>query len=305
VRLDSRYVQLYRQKYIKLDPTTLGYFIADIEQPVSAAEVMPYDEFLASRFYKEWAKPQGVVDSVHAMLDKTVTTAAALVVFRHRRDGLVDDEARQRMRLIVPHFRRAVLIGRVIDLKKAEAASLADTLDGISAGIFLVDETGRIVHGNVAGHGMLNAADVLHAKGGLLAANDQEANRVLADAFATAGNGDAAVGIKGVAVPLVAGDGERYVAHLLAIDVGGQATGRRKLRRSSGAVRVQSGARYGIPSGDYCQGLQAHANGTAGIAGRRPGRRRSRSRRGSWHCRDDSQNPSRGRLQKDRSLAPG
>ena len=38
-------------------------------------------------------------------------------VFRHERDGLVNDETRRRMHLIVPHMRRAVLIGRVIDLK--------------------------------------------------------------------------------------------------------------------------------------------------------------------------------------------
>ena len=119
--LDPRYVQLAEQKYIKLDATALGYFIADIEQPVSTADVMPYDEFLASRFYQEWAKPQDLVNSVHATLDKSVTSSAALVVFRRRRDGLVNDEARRRMRLIVPHFRRAVLIGKVIDLKRSRS----------------------------------------------------------------------------------------------------------------------------------------------------------------------------------------
>ena len=62
------------------------------------------------------------------MLEKSVTTAAAFVVFRHERDGLVDDEARRRMRLIVPHIRRAALIGKVLNLQKAEAAAFADTL---------------------------------------------------------------------------------------------------------------------------------------------------------------------------------
>ena len=218
--LGSRYVELYREKYIKFDPTTLGYFIADIEQPVSTADVMPYDEFLASRFYKEWAKPQGLVDSVHAMLDKSVTSAAALVVFRHGRDGLVDSEARRRMRLVIPHFRRAVLIGKAIDLRTAKSASLADTLDGISAGMFLVDATGRILHANGAGHVMIDAADALHAEAGRLAVNDLQADQVLADAFAMAGNGDTAVNIKGVAVPLVAHDGERYVAHVLPLTSG-------------------------------------------------------------------------------------
>ena len=58
---------------------------------------------------------------MHAMLEKSIATAAALVVFRHERDGLVDDETRRRMRLIVPHVRRAALISKVIELKTAES----------------------------------------------------------------------------------------------------------------------------------------------------------------------------------------
>ena len=52
-------------------------------------------------------------------------------VFRHERHGLADEEARRRMRLLVPDIRRAVLIAKVIDLKQAEAAMLAQTLDGL------------------------------------------------------------------------------------------------------------------------------------------------------------------------------
>jgi DNA-binding CsgD family transcriptional regulator len=42
----------------------------------------------------------------------------------------------------------------------------------------------------------------------------------LADTFATAGNGDAAIGNRGVAVPLLARDGERHVAHVLPLTSG-------------------------------------------------------------------------------------
>jgi DNA-binding CsgD family transcriptional regulator len=218
--LDPRYVQLFIDTYAKLDPTLTGYFYARLEEPTAVADVMPYDEFVQSRFYKEWSRPQRLVDSAHAMLERSATTAAAFVVFRHERDGVVDDECRRRMRLIAPHMRRAALIGKVIDLKKAEAASLADTLDGISAGMFLVTASGRIVHANAAGHVMLNSADLLHAEAGRLAVADRQADQVLADTFATAGNGDAAIGIKGVAVPLAAHGGERYVAHVLPLTSG-------------------------------------------------------------------------------------
>jgi DNA-binding CsgD family transcriptional regulator len=218
--IDRVYLQLYAEKYVKLDPTAIGYFFAKIEEPASTADVMPYDEFLKTRFYQEWGKPQGLVDTAHAVLERSITTAASFVVFRHQRDGLVDDETRRRMRLIVPHIRRAVLIGNVLDMKRAEAASFADTLDGISAGMFLVDGSSRIVHANAAGHVMLNGASVLRAEYGRLTANDPQADQALADTFATAGNGDAAVGIKGVSVPLVGRDGERHVAHVLPLTSG-------------------------------------------------------------------------------------
>ena len=138
------YRQLYFDRYVKLDPCTTGQFFAEIGEPIATADLIPYEEFVQTRFYKEWVQPQGLVDAAMAALDKSVTNFSFLALFRHQRDGLFDDEARRRMRLVVPHFRRAVLIGKVIDLKRAEAASLADTLDGISAGMFLVNETGRI-----------------------------------------------------------------------------------------------------------------------------------------------------------------
>ena len=112
--IDRDYRQVYMEKYAKLDPFTTGHFFAEIEQPIATSDLMPYDEFLATRFYKEWVRPQRLVDNITAVLDKSSTSAALCTVFRHERDGLVGDETRHRMRLIIPHIRRAVLIGQAI-----------------------------------------------------------------------------------------------------------------------------------------------------------------------------------------------
>ena len=72
------------------------------------------------------------------------------------------------MRLIAPHIRRAVLFGRVIEFKKMEAATLADALDGISAGMLLADATSHIVHANAAAHAILEKRDVLRTSAGRL-----------------------------------------------------------------------------------------------------------------------------------------
>ena len=202
--VDPHYKQLYFDTYGKLDPATTGHVYGEIEQPVSTVDLIDYDEFVETRFYKEWAQPQRLVDFTSAVLERSATSAAMFGVFRHERDGLADEQTKRRMRLIVPHIRRAVLIGRVIDLKTAEAATFADTLDGLSAGMFLVEETGRIVHANVSGYAMLDGASVLRAACGKLVATDTNAASALNEIFAMAGGGDAALGTKGIAVPLAA-----------------------------------------------------------------------------------------------------
>jgi PAS domain-containing protein len=222
--LDPRYVQLYKQTYVERVPA-LDYFIASIEEPLSTVDILPYADFVQTRFYKEWAMPQGLVDALHTMLDKTATSGTAFVVFRDARDGLVDDETRRRTRLIVPHVRRAALISKVIEQKTAEAATLADTLDGISAGMLLVETTGRIVHANAAAVAMLTKAEVLRASGGRLIANDRQSDQMLADTFASAGGGDATIGIKEIALPLNTRAGESYVAHVLPLTSGARRRG--------------------------------------------------------------------------------
>jgi len=218
--IDPHYQQLYLDTYIKLDPFMTGHVLAEIGEPVAADEIMPPVEVVETRFYKEWVRPQQLRDFVTAVLEKSATSAAFFGVHRHQRHGPADDEMRRRMRLIIPHIRRAALIGRVIDLKRTEAATLVDLLDGISAGMFLVTASGRIVHTNASGHAMLAQRSLLRADGGRLTADDADADRALGEVFAMADGGDAAVGLKGIAVPLTARDGGRHVAHVLPLTSG-------------------------------------------------------------------------------------
>jgi DNA-binding CsgD family transcriptional regulator/PAS domain-containing protein len=214
---DPGYRQPYFDHYINLDPATSGGFLADIDEPLAASDIIPYNEFLKTRFYREWARPQGLVDFVICRLDHSATSKAMIRVFRHERDGAVDEQARWRMRLIAPHVRRSVLVGRLIDLKAAETATYADVLDSISAGVFLVDAGARIIHANIAGQVMLEAGDFLRAVDGRLAASDSETNKTLRGTIAAADSRDEAIGIKGIAVPLTARAGERYVAQVLPL----------------------------------------------------------------------------------------
>jgi DNA-binding CsgD family transcriptional regulator len=218
--IEPHYREIYFEKYIKLDPATTGHFFGDVEEPMATADLVPYDEFLQSQFYQEWAKPQGFVDFVAAVLDKSTTRAAMFGVFRHEHDGVVDNEVKRRMRLVVPHIRRAVLIGRLIDLKTAEAATLSDVFDNLATSMCMLDATLRIVHANAACHVLLAEGNLVRSVSGRFEARDPQVDAELREIIWSAGLGDRAIGTRGIALPMMNGHGARYVAHILPLNTG-------------------------------------------------------------------------------------
>ena len=230
---DPIYLQSYVEIYSRINVlavASIGMFNAG--DVVTNNDLMPEDEWRASRIYSEWATPQGLGDSITAIFEKTSIATAGITVLRRERDGLFDEEARRRMRLLFPHFRRAVLIGNVIDLHKVEAAALADTLDGLAAAMILVDGNGRIVHANAAGRAMLSEGTVLRGAGGKLSTIDPQADAALHEIVMNVEGDDAAHGGRGLAVPLATREGERHVAHVLPLTSGA----RRKAKVAYSAV---------------------------------------------------------------------
>jgi len=229
---DPAFMQRYLEQYGNINPLFPTAYFFDIEKTLVVPDCLPLAEFCRTRFAVEWVLPQGFVDTMLANLEKSPASCAVFTVMFHARNGLANDEARHRFALVVPHVRRALLIGDVIDRHKIEAAALADSLDTLVSGMFIVSGTGRIIHANASGYAMVTEARVLRAPGGRLTATDPLADQALLDIFTVAGAGDAALGRRGVAVPLKARDGDRYVAHVLPLTSGA----RRKAGVSYGAA---------------------------------------------------------------------
>jgi DNA-binding CsgD family transcriptional regulator len=226
------FTRLYVDKYARLNPMFPGAIFFNVEEVHQLIEIIPRSELCRTRFAVEWMGPQQMVDDMFCVVEKSATSCSLFQVIRRRKDGVIDEEAKRCMALIAPHVRRAVLIGKVIDLKKVEAAALADSLDTLTSAMFLVDASGRIVHANKRGHIMVAEGTVLRAVGGRLGAVDRAANHALQDSFAAAEDGDAAVGCKGIAVSLKGHEQERYVANVLPLTSGA----RRKAGLSYSAV---------------------------------------------------------------------
>ena len=231
--VDPYYMKLYAETYSKLGPLAISPF-CDVGQVVSIPDLVSYDEFCRGAFYLDWARPQGWVDATFVALERSEFSCAYLGVARDEARGMVDDEMRRRMALVMPHVRRAVLIGKTIDFKRAEAATFADILAGLNTGLLLVSANGELVHTNPAGKDILNTGDFLRLAGGRLSAGDAHVDQILRDTLAAAGNGDAEVGAKVIAIPFAAHDGEHYVVHVLPLTAGAR---RRRIHGCGGLVR--------------------------------------------------------------------
>jgi len=218
--IEPRYVDLYRQHYAKLDPTTAPMFLRDVGEVASAADLLPHGELRKTCLYKEWLQPQGFVDTLQASLDKTPTDFVDLCFMRNGESGMFDGAARDRLRLIIPHLRRAVLVGQLVDRTTAQAATFGDALDGICAGLFLVDAGGQIVHANASGQAMLAQGVLVRGSSGKLTTHDTSAAQGLNDIVSSAAraSSDPQLG----AVPLTGRSGEHYVAHVLPLSAGAQ-----------------------------------------------------------------------------------
>lgn len=211
----------YLTRYHHMNPFNAPAFRSRVGDIAVGSRHELYPAFLASDFYRDFAAPLGMIDAIQATVDRSASGIALLNCVRHRDAGIATDTQLRRMELIAPHFRRAILVGGIIDRHVVQAAAFVEAIDRVSAGVFLVNPHGVLIHANRSGETMIAAGDpVGTGKGGALTAIDPEAGQTLGRAFAAAAAGDAAMGAAGMAVLLAGRDGKTFVANVLPLDAG-------------------------------------------------------------------------------------
>lgn len=160
-RLDANLTQIYFSRLAPIDPSNTVQVYAEIEQGVITSQKLNPEDLGQSRFFAEWAAPQGLVDVGFATIERRGDWAALFGVFRHERDGLGDEMMRQRLSLLAPHVRRAVNIAGIIGKANHEADTFRSAIDGLAAAVLFVDGDGRLVDANHAGKALLGQSDVV------------------------------------------------------------------------------------------------------------------------------------------------
>lgn len=235
---DPHYLQLYTEKYIHMNPLMPAVTFPEVGRVFTIGELVPFNELEDTRFYAEFQKPQGIIDSMFVNLDKSGTSNITMAMIASLETGIFDAEKQRRFALLVPHLRRSVAIGHLIAGHEAEKAVLSSAFNRISFAVFMVDGRGQIVFTNNSATQMLQDGSVLRTDGGILKATSQHANQTLAETIAASETGDSAVGSSGVAIALTASKEERWLAHVLPLTSGSRRTdGSRNLATAAIFVR--------------------------------------------------------------------
>jgi DNA-binding CsgD family transcriptional regulator/PAS domain-containing protein len=242
---DPDYRQLSLKSMRRLNPLFPAALFLEVGKVHAVPDVMPIDEFRATRMYREWARPQGLLDALHANLERSAAGTSSMSFAAWSATDCSTTAREARFMLLVPHLRRAVAIGGVLDFQKARESALSATLDRLTAAVLLVTAEGRLVYVNAKADAMLVAGEVLRAPNGRVTAVAPDAERKLRDAIAAAARGDADLGVKGIAITLAERDDTSQVARVLPLTSGER---RGMLDRKAAAAIFVHQTQKGVPA---------------------------------------------------------
>jgi DNA-binding CsgD family transcriptional regulator len=121
------------------------------------------------------------------------------------------------LRLLAPHFRRAITISDLFDMKAVEASTFAAALDTLNAGTLLVDENLGIVHANSAAERMLSEGTAVQSQRGRVAVGQKAAGDALEAAVRQASRDEVGLGQKGIGIPAAQAGEVPTVIHVLPL----------------------------------------------------------------------------------------
>jgi DNA-binding CsgD family transcriptional regulator/PAS domain-containing protein len=235
---DQKYLRLYYERYATADLRPPAEQVRGLGE-VATLEMLCRGELpLAPDFFNDFIKPQGFGDLIAIQLLRSgrrmgwLSTARSGIQLRYR------ERERQLMKLLSPHLCQALTLSDAIELTTLSSNRLEQTVDALSAGVFLTDQEGRIAYMNKTAERQINTGGALQVINRRLTATDQKTNAALARAVAAKACTDAVIAPGGLALALPDGSGSGCLASVLPLDGGA----RRRLMapfRASAGVFVQ------------------------------------------------------------------
>ncbi len=188
-----------------------------IEEPAVLTRFTGVSHWTGNRYYDEWAVPQGLVDQMVIIVERSPSMIATLGMGLQKSMPPISDAQIEAARVLAPHLRRAVIISGLLEKQAQTAASFEAALSVLGSAVVLVDRLMGIVYANAKAERLLHDSDPIALMGGKLHVPGQVAGGQLeATVDAAAGDG-AKLGQAGNGIAVRRRDGSSAVLHVLPL----------------------------------------------------------------------------------------
>jgi DNA-binding CsgD family transcriptional regulator len=188
-----------------------------LDEPIQCTTIQPLSEIAKVPYYREILEPRGLNEAVLVTLARDASTHGYVAFNRHMSASPLGPREMDGLRLLAPHFRRAVTISNLFDLKAVEAATFRALFDGMSSAILLVDELLVVVHANPAAEAMLALGTVIASDRGAIRVAGRTAHGALQSAVQLSANDEAQLGVRGIGIPVQAEGGTPSILHVMPL----------------------------------------------------------------------------------------
>lgn len=216
-----------------LKPAVVG----DIDTPLTTLSCLSEPELRATKFYREWAGPQGLREGCMVKFVDTADRIGLLGTSIYADRDVISGEEQHFLTLLSPHLRRAALIGDLLDQARVMAHFYRETLGALATPILFTDADGRVFYANATAERMLSAEAPILSRGGVLHPQNPTMAGALLTAIAAASNEDVTLGARGIGLPISAQGETPAVAYVLPLTAG---TARAAFRPARAAVFIST-----------------------------------------------------------------
>ena len=177
------YWRQHEETYSRLNPLFVPMLMQPVWAVATRAMVVNDDEVFESRFYKEWAKPQGLHDVVGVKVLHTEQRQGFFTADRFVSQPRYGEREVRLLTLLSPHVCRAVAISDVLNLKTIRSEALEAALNALSSAVYLTDRHARVVFMNRVAERQVKTSNALRIENNRLSAVDRVARAALTKAI--------------------------------------------------------------------------------------------------------------------------
>lgn len=162
-----------------------------LSRVITSQDLISPEEERRSAFYQEWLRRLDIHHMAGVVFPAGDGSIGVLGIHRPKQCGHFSVVDCRRVAVLLPHLRRALLLGRrIAETTLAEAHAL-DALDSLDTGVISVDAGCRIHHANARAEALLSEGQEIYALNGRLVVRHQALNlrlgSLVRDAVAVAG----------------------------------------------------------------------------------------------------------------------